>query len=100
MAEKQAGGVVKKGHEEGTKMAVSLLEEFGLPSGLLPLVDVIEVGFVRSTGYMWILQKKKVCVCKFKFLPFGRFFLFLLIYLRKNILFEKKNPALIVMMAM
>ncbi|GFZ03049.1 P-loop containing nucleoside triphosphate hydrolases superfamily protein [Actinidia rufa] len=58
MAEKQAGGVVKKGHEEGTKMAVSLLEEFGLPSGLLPLVDVIEVRFVRSTGYMWIMQKK------------------------------------------
>ncbi|KAL5576549.1 hypothetical protein UlMin_018248 [Ulmus minor] len=59
MAEKE-GGIVKKGNEEGTKMAVSLLEEFELPLGLLPLVDVIEVGYVRSTGYMWILQKKKV----------------------------------------
>ncbi|PSS04838.1 Protein of unknown function DUF538 protein [Actinidia chinensis var. chinensis] len=59
MAEKE-GGVVKKGHEEGIKMAVSLLEEFGLPMGLLPLADVVEVGFVRSTGYMWIVQKKKV----------------------------------------
>ncbi|CAK9148142.1 unnamed protein product [Ilex paraguariensis] len=59
MAEKE-GGIVKKGHQEGTKMSVALLEEFGLPSGLLPLADVIEVGFVRSTGYMWILQKKKV----------------------------------------
>lgn len=59
MAEKE-GGVVKKGHEEGLKMAASLLEEFELPSGLLPLADVIEVGFVRSTGYMWIAQKKKV----------------------------------------
>ncbi|KAF8409037.1 hypothetical protein HHK36_005109 [Tetracentron sinense] len=59
MAEKE-GGIVKKGHEEGTKMAVALLEEFGLPLGLLPLADVIEVGFVRSTGYMWILQQKKV----------------------------------------
>ena len=59
MAEKE-GGVVKKGHGEGIKMAVSLLEEFGLPMGLLPLADVIEVGFVRSTGYMWIVQKKKV----------------------------------------
>ncbi|GMN43561.1 hypothetical protein TIFTF001_012761 [Ficus carica] len=59
MAEKE-GGIIKTGHEEGLKMAVSLLEEFGLPAGLLPLEDVIEVGFVRSTGYMWILQKKKV----------------------------------------
>ncbi|KAJ8549486.1 hypothetical protein K7X08_033193 [Anisodus acutangulus] len=59
MAEKE-GAIVKKGHEEGLKMAVSLLEEFGLPMGLLPLADVIEVGFVKNTGYMWILQNKKV----------------------------------------
>ncbi|KAK2969494.1 hypothetical protein RJ640_017334 [Escallonia rubra] len=59
MAEKE-GGVVKKGQNEGIKMAVALLEEFGLPLGLLPLADIIEVGFVRSTGYMWILQARKV----------------------------------------
>ncbi|CAA2947315.1 Hypothetical predicted protein [Olea europaea subsp. europaea] len=59
MAEKE-GGIVKKGHEEGLKMAVSILEEFELPLGLLPLADVIEVGFVRSTGYMWIQQTRKV----------------------------------------
>ncbi|KAL2467321.1 hypothetical protein Adt_43172 [Abeliophyllum distichum] len=59
MAEKE-GGIVKKGHEEGLKMAISILEEFELPLGLLPLADVIEVGFVRSTGYMWIQQNKKV----------------------------------------
>ncbi|XP_061357777.1 uncharacterized protein LOC133302070 [Gastrolobium bilobum] len=59
MAEKE-GGIVKKGHEEGLKMAVSLLQEFELPAGLLPLADVIEVGFVKATGYMWIVQKKKV----------------------------------------
>ncbi|KAK2639966.1 hypothetical protein Ddye_027761 [Dipteronia dyeriana] len=59
MAEKE-GGTVAKGHEEGMKMARALLEEFELPAGLLPLADVIEVGFVRSSGYMWILQKKKV----------------------------------------
>ncbi|KAL0398473.1 UNVERIFIED_CONTAM: hypothetical protein Sradi_2190600 [Sesamum radiatum] len=59
MAQKE-GGIVKNGHEEGLKMAISLLEEFELPKGLLPLADVIEVGFVRSTGYMWIQQKKKV----------------------------------------
>ncbi|KAJ1424590.1 hypothetical protein SESBI_11543 [Sesbania bispinosa] len=59
MAEKE-GGIVKKGHEEGLKMAVSLLQEFELPAGLLPLADVIEVGFVKATSYMWIVQKKKV----------------------------------------
>lgn len=59
MAEKE-GGTVKKGHEEGLKMATVLLEEFGLPLGLLPLADVIEVGFVKTSGYMWILQQNKV----------------------------------------
>ncbi|KAJ8545447.1 hypothetical protein K7X08_018030 [Anisodus acutangulus] len=59
MAEKE-GAIVKKGHEEGLKMALSLLEEFGLPMGLLPLADVIEVGFMKNTGYMWIQQNKKV----------------------------------------
>ncbi|KAI3466051.1 hypothetical protein Pfo_022714 [Paulownia fortunei] len=59
MAEKE-GGIVKKGHDDGLKMAVALLEEFGLPLGLLPLANVIEVGFVRATGYMWVVQQKKV----------------------------------------
>ncbi|GMY08834.1 hypothetical protein FCV25MIE_04073 [Fagus crenata] len=59
MAEKQ-GGIVKKGHEEGLKLATSLLQEFELSSGLLPLADVIEVGYVKNTAYMWIVQKKKV----------------------------------------
>ncbi|XP_073128756.1 uncharacterized protein [Henckelia pumila] len=59
MAERE-GAIVKKGHEEGLKMAVAILEEFELPRGLLPLAEVIEVGFVRSTGYMWIQQAKKV----------------------------------------
>ncbi|KAL3519976.1 hypothetical protein ACH5RR_018125 [Cinchona calisaya] len=59
MAEKE-GGIVRKGHDEGMKMASSLLEEFQLPLGLLPFADVTEVGFVRSTGYIWIVQKKKI----------------------------------------
>ncbi|KAJ7981573.1 Protein of unknown function, DUF538 [Quillaja saponaria] len=59
MAEKE-GGIVKKGHDEGLKLAISLLQEYELPLGLLPLADVIEVGFVKSTGYMWIVQTKKV----------------------------------------
>ncbi|KAL1329408.1 hypothetical protein HN51_046527 [Arachis hypogaea] len=60
MADNKEGGIVKKGDEEGLKMAVSLLQEYELPAGLLPLQDVVEVGYVKSTGYMWIVQKKKV----------------------------------------
>nr|XP_043620363.1 uncharacterized protein LOC122592234 [Erigeron canadensis] len=60
MADPKEGGITKKGHQEGLKLAVSVLEEYGLPLGLLPLADVIEVGFVKTTGYMWIVQKKKV----------------------------------------
>ncbi|XP_041004041.1 uncharacterized protein LOC121249398 [Juglans microcarpa x Juglans regia] len=60
MADHKAGGIVKKGHEEGMQMATSLLQESKLPLGLLPLADVIEVGYVKETGYMWIVQRKKV----------------------------------------
>lgn len=59
MAEKE-GAIAKKGHEEGLKMAVSLLQKFDLPQGLLPLANVVEVGYVENTGYMWIVQQKKV----------------------------------------
>ncbi|KAI6697249.1 hypothetical protein NL676_017368 [Syzygium grande] len=59
MAEKE-GAIVKKGQEEGLKMAISLLQKFELPLGLLPLANVVEVGYVESTGYMWIAQQKKV----------------------------------------
>ncbi|OAY26322.1 hypothetical protein MANES_16G038600v8 [Manihot esculenta] len=51
--------IVIKGHEECVKMSNCLLEEFGFPLGLLPLEDVIELGFVRSSGYVWMKQKKR-----------------------------------------
>ncbi|KAM5578303.1 hypothetical protein ABKV19_008556 [Rosa sericea] len=60
MAAEKVGGIVKKGHEEGLKLATSILQQFQLPQGILPLAEVIEVGFVESTGYMWIVQAKKV----------------------------------------
>jgi hypothetical protein len=60
MAAEKEGAVVTKGHDEGMKAAAALLEEFGLPPGLLPLEDVAEVGFVRATGYFWLAQRKKV----------------------------------------
>uniref|UniRef100_A0A7N0T450 Uncharacterized protein n=1 Tax=Kalanchoe fedtschenkoi TaxID=63787 RepID=A0A7N0T450_KALFE len=53
------GAIVTKGDAEGFKLARQLLEEFGLPLGLLPLAGVIEMGYVPSTGYIWVLQEKK-----------------------------------------
>ncbi|XP_054794018.1 uncharacterized protein LOC129307305 [Prosopis cineraria] len=36
-----------------------LLGEICLPEGLLPLNDIIEVGHNRSTGFVWLKQKKR-----------------------------------------
>lgn len=36
-----------------------LLEEVGLPNGLLPLEDIEECGYVKDTGFVWLRQKKK-----------------------------------------
>ncbi|KAJ9686157.1 hypothetical protein PVL29_015177 [Vitis rotundifolia] len=72
MAQKE-GRCVKKGHEEGMRKAVSLLEKFELPLGLLPLGNVREVGFDRNTGYMWIIQEK---VVEHKFESISKLFIY------------------------
>ncbi|CDP19745.1 unnamed protein product [Coffea canephora] len=36
-----------------------LLEKINLPRGLLPLDDVVEVGYNESTGFVWLKQKKQ-----------------------------------------
>ncbi|KAK6797393.1 hypothetical protein RDI58_005095 [Solanum bulbocastanum] len=57
MAEKE-GAIINKGHEEGLKMALSLMEEFELPLGLLHLADVIEVGYdTEMSGYV---EKRRI----------------------------------------
>ncbi|GMH01488.1 hypothetical protein Nepgr_003327 [Nepenthes gracilis] len=35
-----------------------LLEEISLPKGLLPLNDLLEVGYNRSTGFVWVKRSK------------------------------------------
>ncbi|KAJ1264184.1 hypothetical protein BS78_09G243300 [Paspalum vaginatum] len=60
MAAEREGAVVTTGHDECMKAAAAMLEEFGLPLGLLPLADVQELGFVRDTGYFWIAQRGQV----------------------------------------
>ena len=47
----------------------SLLKEMGLPNGLLPLEDMVECGYVKDTGFVWLKQKKK---SEHKFQKIGR----------------------------
>lgn len=35
-----------------------LLREMGLPNGLLTLKDIVEFGYVKDTGFVWLRQKK------------------------------------------
>lgn len=37
-----------------------LLKEVGLPNGLLPLKDIIECGYVKESGFVWMKQKKAI----------------------------------------
>ncbi|RWV77024.1 hypothetical protein GW17_00062209 [Ensete ventricosum] len=41
------------------KKTMQLLRELGLPSGLLPLEDIEEVGYNHDDGFVWLTQKKK-----------------------------------------
>ncbi|MCL7024459.1 hypothetical protein MKW94_028182 [Papaver nudicaule] len=38
---------------------LQMLDEISLPNGLLPLVDIKEVGYNRTSGFVWLRQKKK-----------------------------------------
>ncbi|KAI3863708.1 hypothetical protein MKW98_031300 [Papaver atlanticum] len=39
--------------------SLQLLDEISLPNGLLPLQDITEVGYNRTSGFVWLRQKKK-----------------------------------------
>uniref|UniRef100_A0A0E0FDA8 Uncharacterized protein n=1 Tax=Oryza meridionalis TaxID=40149 RepID=A0A0E0FDA8_9ORYZ len=56
----RAKAEVYVGDEAGQEKTRLLLEETGLPSGLLPLRDIIECGYVEETGFVWLKQKRKV----------------------------------------
>ncbi|KAJ3686310.1 hypothetical protein LUZ61_015474 [Rhynchospora tenuis] len=53
------GAEVYTGNELCKKKSIELLEEVHLPRGLLPLNDLEEVGYNRSTGFVWLKQKKE-----------------------------------------
>ncbi|XP_020188027.1 uncharacterized protein [Aegilops tauschii subsp. strangulata] len=54
------GAEVHKGNDICKKKTVELLEELGLPKGLFPMDDIEEVGHNCESGFVWILQKKKL----------------------------------------
>ena len=56
----RAGAAVVTGDAACRKKSVELLEELGLPKGLLPMEDIQEFGYNRATGFMWLVQRKKV----------------------------------------
>ncbi|KAL2475022.1 hypothetical protein Adt_35758 [Abeliophyllum distichum] len=37
---------------------LELLDKINLPKGLLPLDDIVEVGYNEATGFVWMKQKK------------------------------------------
>ncbi|KAJ6794712.1 Uncharacterized protein M6B38_230300 [Iris pallida] len=54
----RAGAEVCHGDAECRKKSVELLGELGLPRNLFPVVDIQEFGYNRTTGFMWLVQKK------------------------------------------
>ncbi|KAF8656897.1 hypothetical protein HU200_060459 [Digitaria exilis] len=56
----RAGAEVVNGDAICRKRSIELLEELGLPKGLLPLEDIEEFGYNREDGFMWLVQRKKV----------------------------------------
>lgn len=56
----RAKAEVYVGDAAGQEKTRLLLQETGLPSGLLPLKDIIECGYVEETGFVWLKQRRKV----------------------------------------
>ena len=53
------GAEIYTGDDLCRQKSIDLLEELGLPSGLLPMDgNVEELGINRQTGFLWVRQKK------------------------------------------
>ncbi|KAI3811249.1 hypothetical protein L1987_20968 [Smallanthus sonchifolius] len=57
------------GNEVCKEKIKSLLREYCLPDGLLPVEDVEEIGYVKDTGFLWVKQKNEI---KHKFEKVGK----------------------------
>ncbi|XP_066372903.1 uncharacterized protein At5g01610-like [Miscanthus floridulus] len=62
----RVGADVITGDAACRKKSIELLEELGLPKGLLPMEDIQEFGYNRETGFMWLVQGKKKVEHTFK----------------------------------
>ena len=62
----RSGAEVVTGDAICRKKSIELLEELGLPKGLLPMEDIQEFGYNRATGFMWLVQGKKKVEHTFK----------------------------------
>ncbi|XP_076917569.1 uncharacterized protein LOC143577692 [Bidens hawaiensis] len=60
---------ILNGNEVCKEKAKSLLREYCLPDGLLPVEDVEELGYVKETGFVWVKQKNEI---KHKFEKVGK----------------------------
>lgn len=54
--EHRSGAEVHVGHELCERKSREFMVELGLPDGLLPLPSLDEVGYNRSTGFVWLRQ--------------------------------------------
>ncbi|KAI5060790.1 hypothetical protein GOP47_0025210 [Adiantum capillus-veneris] len=52
------GSLTLEGHDVCFRNASDLLEAMGLPGGLLPMENVVDCGFDKKSGLVWIRQKK------------------------------------------
>ncbi|MCO5559380.1 hypothetical protein L7F22_012979 [Adiantum nelumboides] len=52
------GPLTLEGHDVCFRNASDLLEVMGLPGGLLPVENVVNCGFDKKSGLVWIRQKK------------------------------------------
>lgn len=50
---------IHKGHDICKQKIIEFLAELGFPTGIMRLKDIIEFGYNRQSGFMWILQKEK-----------------------------------------
>ncbi|WCJ43076.1 hypothetical protein M5689_023839 [Euphorbia peplus] len=56
----KAKSEVYHGDDLCKEKSMELLREVDLPNGLLPLHDIIECGYHRESGFVWLKQKKSI----------------------------------------
>ncbi|KAK2642831.1 hypothetical protein Ddye_024594 [Dipteronia dyeriana] len=59
IANHREGAEIYHGESLCKQKSLDLLSEIELPKGLLPLNDLIEVGYNRTTGFVWLKQQNR-----------------------------------------